>query len=69
LAESIFYALKLEPQINCINIPEDIRSQYQYYTQAEMKKIRKLGYRKQFRALERSVKEYVTQYLLKDKIL
>lgn len=69
LVESIFAALQLETQINYIDIPEDIRSQYQYYTQAEMKKIRKVGYKKQFRPLERSVKEYVTQYLVKDKIL
>ncbi len=68
LALSTFYAMKQEPNIEYIDIPLDIRDKYQYYTEADMKKIRAVGYRRSFYSLENGVKSYVTRYLLKDKV-
>ena len=68
LANATFKALNIEPSIEFIDIPLDIRNQYQYYTQAEMKKLKSLGYRKSFHSLENGIDDYVTRYLKKNMI-
>lgn len=69
LAESTFKAMKQNPNINFIDIPEDIRERYQYYTQADMSKLKGIGYRKKGHSLESGIKDYVTHYLMNDSIL
>ena len=69
LVESVFKAMEREPNITFIDIPEDIRDKYQYFTQAEMLKLRKCGYRKPFKSLEKGVGEYVSRFLISDTIL
>lgn len=66
LTHAVFNALQLEPQISFIDIPEDIRNKYQYYTQARMDKLRQAGFRDEFTSLEEGIKEYVQQYLSKE---
>lgn len=66
LATSTFKALHLEPSIEFVDIPEDIRDKYQYFTQAEMKKMRSAGYGRPFYNLEKGTHSYVTRYLAKD---
>lgn len=66
LAQAIFSALELEPQIEYIPIPEDIRESYQYFTEANMGKLVAAGYTKAFTSLEDGVKDYVLNYLEKD---
>ncbi|MCR4681279.1 MAG: ADP-glyceromanno-heptose 6-epimerase [Bacteroidales bacterium] len=66
LAESTFKAMGLEPNIEFIDMPDDIRDKYQYFTEASIKKMRSMGYRRSFYALEDGVKSYVSKYLLKD---
>lgn len=68
LATATFKAMKLTPNIEFVDIPEDIRDKYQYYTQADIKKMKRVGNGRAFRALEVSVKDYVQQYLMKNKI-
>lgn len=68
LATSTFEAMKLSPNIEFVDIPEDIRDKYQYFTQAEMRKIREAGYKRPFYSLESGVKSYVTRYLMKNAI-
>ncbi len=63
LALSTFAALGVEPEINFIDTPEDIRDKYQYYTQAEMDKLLSIGYDGGFMSLEEGVKDYVQNYL------
>jgi len=46
-------------------MPEAIRNQYQYFTQADMAKLRKVGYNKQTTPLEDAVRDYVQNYLQK----
>jgi len=67
LTNATFKAMKKEPQIEFIDIPEDIRSKYQYFTEADMKNVRKCGYKKSFNSLELAIKAYITQYLLKNE--
>lgn len=59
LAHAIFSALKMPPQISYIDTPADIRDKYQYYTKAEMGKLRQAGYTDEFTSLEAGVKKYV----------
>lgn len=65
LANAVFRALKLKPQIEYIDMPEDLRGKYQYYTRADMNKLRQHGYSKPTTSLEEAVEEYVLNYLEK----
>jgi ADP-L-glycero-D-manno-heptose 6-epimerase len=64
LAKAIFKALKKPVNIEYIDIPEDIREKYQYYTEAKMQKLIKTGYDKPFTTLEEAVDDYINNYLL-----
>jgi ADP-L-glycero-D-manno-heptose 6-epimerase len=68
LANSTFQAMSLTPTIEWIEIPEDIRDKYQYFTVANMQKLRSIGYSKPFYSLEEGIRDYVQQYLLHNKI-
>ncbi len=63
LVISTFTALNIEPIIDFIDTPEDIRDKYQYFTQANMDKLRSIGYTAPFYSLEDGVKDYVQNYL------
>jgi ADP-L-glycero-D-manno-heptose 6-epimerase len=63
LAKSTFRALNLEPVIEFVDTPADIRDKYQYFTEADMSKLKSIGYNKPFKNLQQGVEEYVTQYL------
>ena len=65
LGTSTFNALDKPVQISYIDTPIDIRDKYQYYTQANMAKLRSVGYSKPFYTLEAGVKDYVQNYLMK----
>ncbi|MFN2428589.1 MAG: ADP-glyceromanno-heptose 6-epimerase [Cryomorphaceae bacterium] len=69
LAKATFSALGKEAEIEFIDTPEDIRDKYQYYTQAEMDKLRSIGYEKPFTSLEDGVKDYVSNYLAENKYI
>jgi len=45
-------------------MPKNLRKQYQYYTKANMEKIRKKGYNIKFSSLEEGVNKYIKNYLL-----
>ena len=63
LAEATFSAMNLEPSISFIDTPADIRDKYQYFTEADMSKLRSIGYKSPFTSLEEGVTEYVKDYL------
>lgn len=67
LTISTFHAMDINPLIEYIDTPEDIRDNYQYFTQANMEKLRNAGYTKECTSLENGVTEYVEKYLLKGK--
>jgi ADP-L-glycero-D-manno-heptose 6-epimerase len=63
LIAALFHALGREPQIDYIDMPNAIRGQYQYFTQAEIDGLRRAGYNAGFTSLEDGVQQYVTRYL------
>ena len=63
LAENTFRAMRLKPEIDFIDTPEDIRNKYQYYTCADISKLRSAGYELEFTSLEEGIEDYVTSYL------
>ena len=67
LVKATFAGLDKETQIRYIDMPEDIRNTYQYFTEADMDKIRAAGYTRPFYSLEEGVGEYVRDYLSKGK--
>jgi|TARA_B100001971_G_C18255448_1_gene581695 ADP-L-glycero-D-manno-heptose 6-epimerase len=64
LTNAIFAALQMEPNIEFIDTPEDIRDKYQYFTEANMEKLKGIGYNNTFTSLETGVNDYVTNYLV-----
>ena len=64
LALSTFAALGLPPDIRFRDTPEDIRDTYQYFTEADMHKLRSIGYDWPFATLEEGIRDYVQGYLV-----
>jgi ADP-L-glycero-D-manno-heptose 6-epimerase len=69
LANAVFLALKKKPVIKFIEMPDVIRDKYQYFTQADISKLRATGYKEKITPLEDAVKDYVQNYLVPDKRL
>jgi ADP-L-glycero-D-manno-heptose 6-epimerase len=63
LAKAIFKALDKQPDIRYIEMPENIRGSYQYYTKADISKLRQTGFDSQLTPLEDAVADYVKNYL------
>ena len=63
LIASLFRSLGREPAIEYIDMPESIRGQYQYFTEAKVNNLRRAGYNAGFTSIEDGVKRYVTQFL------
>jgi ADP-L-glycero-D-manno-heptose 6-epimerase len=63
LVKSTFAGLDISPRIIYIDMPEDIRDKYQYFTEAKMQKLRSVGYVDEFYSLEKGVGDYVRNYL------
>ena len=69
LVKAVFAAMGKEPNIEYIEMPESIRNQYQYFTEADTTNLRKAGYDKEITTLEDAIKDYVQNYLQKDGYL
>ncbi|MCX6351281.1 MAG: ADP-glyceromanno-heptose 6-epimerase [Bacteroidetes bacterium] len=67
LAQTVFKAMGIPEDISYVDTPADIRDKYQYYTQAEMQKLRSIGYDKPFQSLETGAEDYVKNYLIPNK--
>ncbi len=68
LASATFKGLDLEPNIVFVDMPIDIRDKYQYFTEANMQKLKAAGYTDAFYTLEEGVDDYVRNYLAVGKI-
>ncbi|WP_395443656.1 ADP-glyceromanno-heptose 6-epimerase [Caulobacter sp. UC70_42] len=66
LAVATFEAVNREPDITYIDMPEVLRGKYQYYTQADMSRLRAAGYDAPMTSLEDGVADYVAGYLNTD---
>ena len=67
LVNATFAAMDIEAQIKYIDIPEDIRDKYQYFTEAKMEKIRLAGYTSPLYSLEEGISDYVKNYLINNR--
>ena len=67
LARATFHAMGRTPEIGFINTPEDIRDTYQYFTEADMSKLRSIGYDRAFHTLEAAIDDYIKGYLISGK--
>lgn len=65
LVSAVFIAMGRKPDIRFIDMPEHLKNKYQYFTQADMGKLRAAGYTAPFTSVEEGVKDYVTGYLMK----
>ena len=63
LALSVFKAAGIEPKVNYIDMPEDLKNKYQYFTEADISKLREAGYTKPFTELEEGVRQYVQLFM------
>lgn len=63
LAGAVFSAMGMQPQIEYFEMSEDIRGQYQYFTEARIEKLRAAGCPVEFHSLEESVRDYVSSHL------
>lgn len=66
LASAMFKALDKSENISYIEMPENLKNQYQYHTLADVSKLRAAGYENKFMTLEDSIHDYVQNYLLPD---
>ncbi len=69
LTRAIFSALKRDPAIDFIDMPEALRGKYQYYTKADISKLRGTGYKRPMTPLAEAVRDYVQGYLVPAKKL
>lgn len=69
LAEAIFAALSRETKIDFIEMPEVLRGKYQYFTKADISKLRDTGYSRPLTPLAQAVGDYVKHYLVPGKKL
>ena len=66
LVKATYAGLDQPANIQYIDMPEDIRDKYQYFTEAGMHKLREAGYKEEFYSLEKGVGDYVRNYLAKE---
>lgn len=66
LVKATFAGLDMAPKIEFIDMPEDIRDKYQYFTEAAMDKLKAAGYSNEFYSLEKGIDDYVRNYLAKN---
>lgn len=69
LVRATFHSMGVKEKIEFIDTPEDIRDKYQYFTQADMKKLNEAGYNIPFSSLEQGIDDYVKYFLAPDKYI
>jgi ADP-L-glycero-D-manno-heptose 6-epimerase len=64
LANALYAALGRAPNVEIIDMPPELRPKYQYYTQASMDRLRKIGFTRPFTSLEKGIEDYVKKHLI-----
>lgn len=67
LARNTFKAMQVQENISFTDTPADIRDKYQYFTEANMQKLKGIGYNQPFHSLEDGIADYVGNYLIPNK--
>ncbi|MBT3395963.1 MAG: ADP-glyceromanno-heptose 6-epimerase [Alphaproteobacteria bacterium] len=65
LANAVFSAMGVEPNIEFIDTPAAIRDRYQYFTEAPLERLRAAGFDGEFLGLEDGVGRYVGEFLMR----
>lgn len=68
LAKATFHAMGKKTDIDFIDTPEDIRETYQYFTEADMSKLRGIGFNRPFLSLEEAIEDYVQLHLIPNRV-
>jgi ADP-L-glycero-D-manno-heptose 6-epimerase len=63
LVKATFHAMDRDPKIQFIDMPMELRNQYQYFTEADMSKLKKALPKFRFMKLEEAVSDYVRNHL------
>jgi len=66
LATNVMSSMGRAPDITYIDMPKDLQGRYQYFTEANIRKLRAAGYNERFHSLEDGVKDYVQHYLMQE---
>jgi ADP-L-glycero-D-manno-heptose 6-epimerase len=66
LMNALYAAVDQELQVDWVDTPEEIRDRYQYFTEADMGRLRAAGYDRSFRSVEEGVADYVERHLSRD---
>ncbi|BDU49846.1 ADP-glyceromanno-heptose 6-epimerase [Haliovirga abyssi] len=66
LAKNTMNSMGIVENIKFIDMPVDIRDKYQYFTEANMDKLKSIGYKEEFYSLEKGIKDYVKNYLMNE---
>ncbi|MDR0788037.1 MAG: ADP-glyceromanno-heptose 6-epimerase [Gemmatimonadota bacterium] len=66
LTAALFSALGREPNIEFIDMPEQLRAKYQYFTRADISRLRRTGFTAPVTPLDDAIRDYVQNYLLPD---
>jgi ADP-L-glycero-D-manno-heptose 6-epimerase len=69
LATNTFHGMNAAVSVSFVPTPEDIREKYQYFTEANMEKLRSIGYSTEFYSLEAGIEDYVKNYLIPNRYL
>lgn len=69
LSKSLFKALKLEPRVEFVDMPQNLQKHYQYFTEAKIRKLSEIGYVGKFYSLEEGVNDYVINYLQNEYLI
>jgi ADP-L-glycero-D-manno-heptose 6-epimerase len=69
LSAAVFAAMGCDKNIDYIEMPAELQGKYQYFTQADMRKLHGAGYTEPLTKMEDAVRDYVTNYLAKDEYL
>jgi len=69
LANAVFKSLDLDPNLNYIHIPDDIRDNYQYFTQADDSRLIASGYNLGFTPFDEAIADYLRNYLVPHKFI
>lgn len=64
VAVAMFAALNKDPKITYIDMPEDVKNQYQYFTEADLTKLRATGYSRESIPLNKAIADYIKNYLI-----
>jgi ADP-L-glycero-D-manno-heptose 6-epimerase len=69
LVSTVFNAMGLEPNIEFVDMPDYLKTKYQYFTEADIDKIIDAGYTQKLYSLESGVSDYIQNYLMKEKTI